>query len=238
MTCCVDRFDGEALALVCLSYREADLDVTIERAQPDVSDEPAVIPVVDCQDIGPVSRIRWFRVMLNEDIEECSCFGLVGLNLAWQPLPTRRLVALGVYIRRIPDLKGSQDECFCLYPEQLSRFVFHITRLSVNLTSLMPQDRSSATQTISYQTRVSKCTGTSDNYLIMTPEDRDGLLKELCLNHTTDGLTVSPTYKTPFDVLAQRHEGEECGIPKLTLIEPLTFSLRRFSHCNLDFRWN
>jgi hypothetical protein len=53
------------------------------------------------------------------------------------------------------------------------------------------------------------CKGISDNYLIMTPKDQAGLLKELCLNLTTDGLTISPTYKKPFDVLARRHEREE-----------------------------
>ena len=33
---CDDGFNGESLALVCLRYREADLDIAIDRAQPDV----------------------------------------------------------------------------------------------------------------------------------------------------------------------------------------------------------
>jgi site-specific DNA recombinase len=50
------------------------------------------------------------------------------------------------------------------------------------------------------------CKSISDKYLIMTPKEQAGLLKELCLNLTTDGVNVYPTYKKPFDVLAERHE--------------------------------
>ena len=110
-------FDGKPLALVCLRHREADLDITLERAQPDVPYERAVIPVIDCQDKGSASRIRWPGILLDQELENPARLVFIGMHLAGEPLLGRGFVAQRVHGCRIVKSKGPQDECVRLYPE-------------------------------------------------------------------------------------------------------------------------
>jgi DNA invertase Pin-like site-specific DNA recombinase len=59
------------------------------------------------------------------------------------------------------------------------------------------------------ETLIELCNDISGNYLRMNTEERVGLLKRVCLNLHTDGVSVDPIYKRPFDILAKRPQKEE-----------------------------
>ena len=53
------------------------------------------------------------------------------------------------------------------------------------------------------------CKGLETVYLTKSFEEQRDLAKLMCKNITTDGLSLFPTYKKPFDVLASRAGNEE-----------------------------
>ena len=53
------------------------------------------------------------------------------------------------------------------------------------------------------------CKGIEKSYLMRSTDEQKSLLKMVCTNLTTDGVSLFPTYDRPFDVLASRDQNEE-----------------------------
>jgi hypothetical protein len=112
-----DPFCGEPASLVGLCYRKTDLDVALERAQPDVADDRAVSLVLYRENVGSEPRISRRLELSNQELKSFLGLDLVGVHLAREPLSIRGLSAQNVCRSRVLDREGSQDEPFRLYPE-------------------------------------------------------------------------------------------------------------------------